>query len=68
MDAKCKRLIQIMVFYAVLACVIAPIIGWKLGKDQTDSIEKSGHAFVIGSIISILLWYNYGINEVKKAQ
>ncbi len=68
MDAKCKTLIQVMLFYAVLACVVAPMIGWKLGKDQNDSIEKAGHAFVIGSIVSVLLWYTYGVKKVKEAQ
>lgn len=47
----------IMLFYAILACVIGPVIFYQLvGK----SWKTAGNGFVAGSIVSILLWFFYG--------
>lgn len=46
---------QVMVFYAVLSCVIAPLIGYKI-KGQSGL----GQGYVAGSIICVVLWLTVG--------
>ena len=46
-----------MVFYILLSYVIAPLIAYYfMGK----TLKAAGNGFVVGSIISIILWYSYG--------
>lgn len=48
---------QIMVFYILLSYVILPVIFYhSFGKN----LMSAGHGFVVGSILSIVLWYVYG--------
>jgi hypothetical protein len=49
--------ISIMVFYIVLSYIIFPLAFYYL---VDKSLSSAGNGFVVGSIISILLWYNYG--------
>jgi hypothetical protein len=51
-----KNLLKIMVFYSVISYFAAPTVGLYLTKN------KSGitNGLVIGSIISIGLWYKFG--------
>ena len=52
----------VMVFYIILSYIIGPIIGYyTLGKTSS----AAGHGFVVGSIISIGLWYTVGYKIVK---
>jgi MFS-type transporter involved in bile tolerance (Atg22 family) len=46
---------QVMAFYALLSCVIAPLIGYKL-KGQSGL----GQGYVVGSIICVGLWLTVG--------
>jgi len=46
---------QVMVFYALLSCVIAPLIGYKLKGDS-----GLGQGYVAGSIICVGLWLTVG--------
>lgn len=46
---------QVMIFYAVLSCVIAPLIGYKM-KGQSGL----GQGYVAGSIICVGLWLTVG--------
>ena len=50
-----KAFWQVMAFYALLSCVIAPLIGYKM-KGQSGL----GEGYVAGSIISISLWFFVG--------
>jgi len=51
----------IMLFYIILSYVIGPVAGYYLlGK----TAAAAGHGFVVGSIISILLWYSVGSKMV----
>lgn len=51
----------IMLFYIILSYVIGPLAGYYLlGK----SGAAAGHGFVVGSIVSILLWYSVGSKMV----
>jgi len=47
----------IMAFYAVLTYLIFPaIFYYTMGK----SLKAAGNGFVVGSVVSILLWFFYG--------
>jgi hypothetical protein len=46
-----------MLFYAILSCVIGPVIFYFLGG---KSLQSAGNGFVLFSIVSILLWYTKG--------
>lgn len=61
---KLNTFIYIMIFYIVLSYVIGPALGYALADKK---YEAAGHGFVIGSIISILLWYNVGLKRVNEA-
>ena len=46
-----------MLFYVFLTYVLGVTIGYyTLGK----TVDAAGHGFVIGSVLSIVLWYAYG--------
>ena len=57
MDKKLNTFFGIMIFYIVLSYIIFPLIFYYLaGK----TLNSAGNGFVFGSIVSIILWYNYG--------
>mgnify|MGYP006436264561 FL=1 len=58
-----KMVAMIMVFYMFLSYVAGPMIAYHLVGKNADSI---GTGLVIGSILSILMWYKYGIYMVEK--
>jgi hypothetical protein len=57
MDKSVTTFASIMLFYAVLSCVVAPALFYFLGK---KSLKSAGNGFIAGSILSILLWLTYG--------
>ena len=53
--------IGIMVFYAVLSYILFPVVFYYLmGK----SLASAGIGFVVGSLISIVLWFGFGSKMV----
>jgi hypothetical protein len=49
--------IGIMIFYVVLSYILFPIVFYYLmGK----SLASGGIGFVVGSLISIVLWFGFG--------
>lgn len=46
----------IMLFYAIISYVISPGLGYLITKNK-DGIT---YGIIIGSIVSILLWFQYG--------
>lgn len=57
MESKDKTLLlQIMIFYSLLSYFVAPTIGYYYTKTK-DGIT---YGLVIGSVLSIYLWYSYG--------
>ena len=57
MDSSLLVFIRIMLFYIVLSYLVAPTIFYFMfGK----SLLSAGNGFVVGSILSIILWYTYG--------
>lgn len=51
----CEAFWQVMAFYALLSCVIAPLIGYKM-----KGLHGLGDGYVAGTIISIGLWFTVG--------
>ena len=52
---------RIMLFYVILSYLVMPIIFYySFGK----SLMSAGNGFVVGSIVSIILWYVYGSKMV----
>ncbi len=48
---------SIMAFYAILSCIIGPLLFYFFWK---QSLIMAGNGFIVGSIVSILLWLSYG--------
>lgn len=62
MDKNTWTFIQIMLFYAILSYVIMPVIFYyAFGR----SLLRVGDGFVVGSILSVILWYTYGSKMIK---
>ncbi len=52
----------VMAFYAVLTYLLFPVIAYFLfGK----TLEAAGNGFIVGSIVSVVLWKGYGFGLVK---
>ncbi len=52
----------VMVFYAVLTYILFPVIAYFLfGK----TLEAAGNGFIVGSVVSVVLWKVYGFGLVK---
>lgn len=62
MDSKFQTFIGIMGFYIVLSYIMFPIGFYYLLE---KSLISAGNGFIVGSIISVLLWLNFGRNMVK---
>lgn len=54
-------LLQIMFFYSLLTYFIFPIIGLYLKKNK----EGITHGMIVGTLVSIFLWFRYGSKMVK---
>jgi hypothetical protein len=62
MDKKFQTFIGIMVFYIVLSYIIFPLGFYYLaGK----TLNGAGTGFVVGSIVSVILWYNFGKKMIE---
>ena len=57
MDKKMQTFLGIMAFYAVLTFVIFPVGFYYL---VNKSLMTAGNGFVVGSLISIILWFVFG--------
>ena len=54
----------VMAFYAVLTYLLFPVIAYFLfGK----TLEAAGNGFIVGSVVSVILWKVYGYGLVKGA-
>jgi hypothetical protein len=51
---------QVMAFYALLSCVIMPLIGYQF-KGQAGL----GQGYVVGSVVSLGLWLTVGKKYAK---
>lgn len=57
------KLMQIMVVYALLSYVVGPAIGLHLKKNKEGLMQ----GMVVGSILSIALWVQYGSKQLSLA-
>ena len=62
MDKKLQTFLAIMLFYAILSYVLFPLGFYYLVE---RSLVSAGSGFVLGSIISIILWFTFGRKIVK---
>jgi hypothetical protein len=62
MTDKQQMFISIMAFYALLSYVIGPLVFYYL---RERSLASAGNGFVVGSVVSILLWLSVGSKMVK---
>jgi len=57
MSSKLTTFLGIMAFYILLSYVLFPLAFYYLVE---KSLKSAGNGFVLGSAISIILWYVYG--------
>jgi hypothetical protein len=57
MDNKMQTFVGIMVFYAILTFIVFPLGFYYL---VNKSLLSAGNGFIVGSLISIMLWLVYG--------
>ena len=48
--------VGVMVFYAVLSYVVMPLAFYYFLEKNLNS---AGNGFVVGSLVSIILWFNF---------
>jgi hypothetical protein len=61
MEDNEKKFIAIMLFYIILSYVVGPYV-YYIYVEKT--LAGAGNGFIIGSIVSIVLWYAYGSKQI----
>ena len=62
MSNKLQIFISIMVFYIILSYIIGPLLSYYfMGR----TLRAAGNGFIVGSILSIILWLTVGSKMVK---
>lgn len=62
MDSKLRLFLGIMLFYILLSYVLFPLGFYYL---VNKSLSSAGNGFVVGSIVSLVLWLTVGSKMVK---
>ena len=62
MDSKLRLFLGIMLFYIVLSYVLFPLGFYYL---VNKSLSSAGNGFVVGSIVSLVLWLSVGRKMIK---
>ena len=62
MDSKLRLFLGIMLFYILLSYVLFPL-GFYYLVDK--SLSSAGNGFIVGSILSLVLWLSVGRKMVK---
>ena len=57
MDKKMQTFVGIMAFYAILTFIVFPVGFYYL---VNKSLMSAGNGFVVGSLLSIVLWFVFG--------
>ena len=57
MNSKIQTFLGIMAFYILLSYVIFPLVFYYFGG---KSLSSAGNGFIVGSVVSIVLWLGYG--------
>ena len=55
--SKVNTFVGVIAFYAFLACILFPVVFYYAFN---KSLVIAGNGFVIGSLVSIMLWFLYG--------
>lgn len=62
MASKFTTFVSIMLFYILLSYLVFPLIFYYVfGR----SLKSAGNGFIVGSVISILLWHFFGRKLIK---
>ena len=61
--ADFQLFLGIMVFYAIISYVLGPMVGYYSGGRNYNA---AGSGFVIGSLVSIVLWFSVGQKMINK--
>ena len=56
-----KKFLMIMAFYVLLSYVLFPLAFYYL---VNKSLVSAGNGFVVGSVLSVILWYTYGSHMI----
>jgi len=62
MDSKLQKFIGIMAFYIFLSYILFPLGFYYLVE---KSLKSAGNGFVLGSIVSVALWFVFGKKMIK---
>jgi hypothetical protein len=62
MSPKLQMFVGIMAFYALLAYVVFPVGFYYLVE---KSLSSAGNGFIVGSVVSVILWLVVGKNLIK---
>ena len=62
MDSKLRLFLSIMLFYILLSYVLFPLGFYYL---VNKSLSSAGNGFIVGSILSLVLWLSVGSKMVK---
>jgi len=62
MADKFKLFVSIMAFYVFLSYVLGPLVFYYM---MGRSLTAAGNGFIVGSLISIVLWLMVGSKMVK---
>ena len=57
-----NKFAMVMAFYAILACVLMPAVFYYLLE---KTVLSAGNGFIVGSVVSILLWNFLGYHYIK---
>jgi branched-subunit amino acid transport protein len=57
---KANTFYSIMAFYAILTYLVLPYVFYQ----YKNTLESAGNGFVVGSVISVILWVTYGSRMV----
>ena len=63
MSSNFQTFFMIMLFYILLSYVIGPLFFYYF---INKTLKSAGNGFVVGSILSIALWYSYGSKMINK--
>jgi len=55
--SKVNTFVGVMAFYAALAFVVFPVVSYYAFN---KSLVRAGDGFVLGSLLSIVLWFSFG--------
>jgi len=61
--ANFQLFFSVMFFYAILSYLLGPLIGYYAGG---KTLNAAGSGFIVGSLVSIILWFVVGQKMVNK--